>query len=314
MDGVPALTQPEIAVGSSFDYRFKVPDAGTFWYHPPSTLSGQSERGLYGMLIVDEEAPLEVDRDIPFVIDHRPLRQTISTKANERLRLRLLNAATGRITRLRFDRHPVRVMAIDGQPAEPFLAKEGRIMLAPGNRIDVFLDAVLDPGESASFFADEKEFAQLIYHPTEKRRAAQLPEPRPLPPNPLPPRIDMRNALRNEIPLGGGAASQAKPGTPGDPLSRFGPSFFSVKRGRAVVMAFPNATDAAYAVHIHGHHVRLLDQLDDGWKPFWLDTVTANPGRTTRVAFVADNPGQWLVYGQPLAGSPAPMAEWFEVT
>ena len=79
-------------------------------------------------------------------------------------------------------------------------------------------------------------------------------------------------------------------------------------------MAFPNATDVAYAVHIHGHHVRLLDQLDDGWKPFWLDTVTANPGRTTRVAFVADNPGQWLVYGQPLAGSPAPMAEWFEVT
>ena len=317
MDGVPALTQPVIATGASFDYRFRVPDAGTFWYHPPSTLSGQSERGLYGMLIVDEEALPEVDRDIPFVIDHRQLSQTISTKTNERLRLRFVSAAAGRITRLRFDRHAVWVMAIDGQPAEPFLAKEGRIVLAPGNRIDVFLDAVLEPGESALFFLDdhgrEREFARLAYHPTEKRRAAQLPEPRPLAANPLPKRIDMRNALRIEIPFGGNA-SQAKPRTPGDSFSPLGSPLFSVKRGRAVVIAFPNATEAAYAVHIHGHHVRLLDQLDDGWKPFWLDTLMIDPGRTTRVAFVADNPGQWLVHGQPLGGSGAERAEWFVVT
>ena len=65
-------------------------------------------------------------------------------------------------------------------------------------------------------------------------------------------------------------------------------------------MAFPNRTDIAHAVHLHGHHVRLLDNLDDGWKPFWLDTVMVEPRRTTRVAFVADNPGKWLIDGQPL--------------
>ena len=47
-------------------------------------------------------------------------------------------------------------------------------------------------------------------------------------------------------------------------------------------------------MHLHGHHVRLLDALDDGWKPFWLDTILAPPQRTTRVAFVADNRGKWL--------------------
>jgi hypothetical protein len=26
-------------------------------------------------------------------------------------------------------------------------------------------------------------------------------------------------------------------------------------------------------VHVHGHAFRLLDRLDDGWKPFWLATV-----------------------------------------
>jgi len=33
MDGVPHLTQAPIAPGASFDYRFRAPDAGTFWYH-----------------------------------------------------------------------------------------------------------------------------------------------------------------------------------------------------------------------------------------------------------------------------------------
>jgi FtsP/CotA-like multicopper oxidase with cupredoxin domain len=30
MDGVPQLTQAAVAPGTSFDYRFQPPDAGTF--------------------------------------------------------------------------------------------------------------------------------------------------------------------------------------------------------------------------------------------------------------------------------------------
>ena len=33
---------------------------------------------------------------------------------------------------IRLDGHAVRVMAIDGQPAEPFLARDGRVGLGPG--------------------------------------------------------------------------------------------------------------------------------------------------------------------------------------
>jgi FtsP/CotA-like multicopper oxidase with cupredoxin domain len=86
---------------------------------------------------------------------------------------------------------------------------------------------------------------------------------------------------------------------------------FSVKRGRTVVLALANRSAAPCVAHIHGHHARLLDNLDDGWKPFWLDTVLCVPQQTTRVAFVADNPGQWLFSSRALGGNEA--LTWFEV-
>ena len=47
--------------------------------------------------------------------------------------------------------------------------------------------------------------------------------------------------------------------------------------------------------HLHGHHFRLLDRLDDGWKPFWLDTLAIEPGQTQRIAFAAEHAGRWLI-------------------
>src|SRR5215475_15084442 len=88
MDGVPRLTQAPVAPGASFDYRFRAPDAGTFWYHLYP--SGQTP-GLYGTLIVDEAEPVVVDRDVALVLDGQPPLD-IPVKANERVRLRLVNA------------------------------------------------------------------------------------------------------------------------------------------------------------------------------------------------------------------------------
>ena len=48
MDGVPGLTQAALAPGQTFQYRFRCPDAGTFWYHPHYNSSGQLGRGLVG--------------------------------------------------------------------------------------------------------------------------------------------------------------------------------------------------------------------------------------------------------------------------
>lgn len=51
MDGVPELTQPPVAPGSTFTYEFTVPDAGTHWFHPH--VGVQLDRGLYAPLIVE---------------------------------------------------------------------------------------------------------------------------------------------------------------------------------------------------------------------------------------------------------------------
>jgi FtsP/CotA-like multicopper oxidase with cupredoxin domain len=232
----------------------------------------------------------------------------MAVRAHERLRLRLVNATVARALAVRIDRHQAVVMAVDGEPAEPFVARGGRVVLGPGNRIDLFIDATLAPGESASVMVEtaggEAAVARLVYDAAPPARPAPRPDPPPLADNPLPRRIDLTRALKVDVPLrpdAGAAAGNARP-------------LFSLKRGRAAVLGLLNRADAAMAVHVHGHHFRLLDRLDDGWKPFWLDTLLVPAGQSDHIAFVADNPGKWRLDVQPLAPAAAAPPGWFEVT
>ena len=68
MDGVPAVQEP-VAPGETFIYEFTPPDAGSYWYHPHTRSRVQVERGLYGALVVHEEAPPAYDRERYFVLD-----------------------------------------------------------------------------------------------------------------------------------------------------------------------------------------------------------------------------------------------------
>ena len=68
MDGVNVLTQDPIAPGDVFNYRFSVPDAGTYWYHSHYLSYDQVSRGLFGPLIVEESVPPDVDRDITVML------------------------------------------------------------------------------------------------------------------------------------------------------------------------------------------------------------------------------------------------------
>src|SRR5438874_11792707 len=44
MDGTDMVQRP-VQPGASFTYRFRLPDAGTFWYHPHTNEPVQMERG-----------------------------------------------------------------------------------------------------------------------------------------------------------------------------------------------------------------------------------------------------------------------------
>jgi len=51
MDGVPGLSFDGIAPGTTFTYRFKVNQSGTYWYHSHSRF--QEQVGLYGPIVVE---------------------------------------------------------------------------------------------------------------------------------------------------------------------------------------------------------------------------------------------------------------------
>src|SRR5687768_7050381 len=78
MDGTDEVQKP-VAPGEVFEYRFLVPDAGTFWYHSHANETEQMEKGMYGALIVEEEGPL-VDSEKVFMIDDMKLTRDYAFK------------------------------------------------------------------------------------------------------------------------------------------------------------------------------------------------------------------------------------------
>jgi FtsP/CotA-like multicopper oxidase with cupredoxin domain len=238
MDGVPHVTQPPIAPGSTFVYEFDLPDAGTFWYHPHAMSVEQIERGLSGAFVVEEENPPAVDRDVTWVLkDWRLARdaqiagdfgnfmdashagrigntvtlngripESFPVKARERLRLRLVNVANARIFALEFRGLAPRVIALDGQPVEPHAPEGGRVALGPGMRADVILDVTEIPGGRTPVvdsYYPQRAYTLVDLVVEGSARSAPLDDTIRLPDNPLPP-LDLAGAVRHAIEFGGG--------------------------------------------------------------------------------------------------------------
>lgn len=243
MDGVPHLTQPPIAPGASFDYRFTCPDAGTFWYHTNSV--EQLGRGLAGALIVEEDTAPAADHDLVLLLQDWLITaagaldstvaepgtagrvgslatlngqpgQDVAVKASDRVRLRLINATTARIAALTFEGglKPV-VVAVDGQPAEVFELGRPTLALPPGARVDVMVDmpaAATDaspPAIRLRGYGTDAVLARFVIDPGPPRRPDPLGKVAELPANPLPRTIELTGALRAELVMDGGGQESA---------------------------------------------------------------------------------------------------------
>ena len=68
MDGVPGVTFAGIPPGDTFQYRFPVRQAGTYWYHSHSGL--QEQMGHYGPIIIEprDADPVAYDREYVIVL------------------------------------------------------------------------------------------------------------------------------------------------------------------------------------------------------------------------------------------------------
>ncbi|UWQ43950.1 multicopper oxidase family protein (plasmid) [Leisingera aquaemixtae] len=240
MDGVAGLTQAPVQPRGSFDYDFTVRDAGTYWYHAHNRSVEQVARGLHGPLIVDEKAPLDIDRDVTLVLDDwllepdggqlNPDFETrrdrshagrlgnfISTngqsawartvKRHERLRLRLINASNARIFLLALVNFEGWVMALDGMPLPAPKTVSGDLLLCPGQRADLLVDVTAGDGEEA-FLArieDNQGYAQAAFPVRGVSSSARRGSPAPLPPNPAMQVTGLNAARELRLDMAGGA-------------------------------------------------------------------------------------------------------------
>jgi FtsP/CotA-like multicopper oxidase with cupredoxin domain len=348
MDGVGGLTQDPVAPGKSFEYRFTPPDAGTFLIRP-CILGGSAEpaaRGLSGLLIIEETGAPGIDHDVAVLVDdwrlnedgslapfgdpgegttagrlgnwlsvnQQAIPERIEAAPGSRVRLRLANACNARVMRLRFDGMKPHVIAIDGQPTEAFEPLRATLPFPPGTRYDL-LFTMPDEAGAIGMVTIGQSVALVRLATTTGQASAPRPLA-PLPPNDkLPAAIRLQSAARKDVVIAGqGRAGTAGPwtinGAPGNPAR----PLLSVKRGTPVVLALMNKTDLAQPVHLHGHVFRLLHAYDDGWEPYFLDTLQVPENRTLHIAFVADNPGRWLIASTVLERFDAGLWAWIEVT
>jgi FtsP/CotA-like multicopper oxidase with cupredoxin domain len=341
IDGVPAI---ELLVGRRLlaaagweNLRIPLRHAGTFLCDM-SVLASQNALPARGQpVVVAETEPVSVDRDEVLLVEEWRLRADgtasvpgtdanettisytlngkasldVSARSNERLRLRFINGSRRTVIALKLESVEVTVMAIDSQPAEPFPVRNGALVLAPGSRVDAFVDVTAPPNSNLKILLHEGRQARTIGFIIVSRdppaRAAPLPPPPPLPSNGLPARLDLKNALRAELALSGPEwtviASLAASPQPA----------FRAKAGRIVVLALTNRAGVATVFRLHGHHFRLLDRLDDGWKPFWLDTLAIEPGQTQRIAFAAEHAGHWLIESVASDWAAPRFVRWYAV-
>ncbi|WP_244622296.1 multicopper oxidase family protein [Bradyrhizobium ivorense] len=341
LDGVPAaqplISRAPIVPGAKDTFQLPLRHAGTFLCEP-CLLGDGSLQARPRALIVTGNSPVALDRDEIVLIEEWRLRADgtpvppgsdpkdttpihtfngkssfeLSAPANARLRLRFINGSQRSVLAVKLENIDTRVMAIDGQPAEPFPARNGALVLAPGSRTDVFVDAVGPAGTSFLILLHDGKQARPVGKLTVSGepplRPAPFPPAPPLPGNDLPAQLDLKAAARFDLALGA-PADWVQP-------AEFKPSSapaFQAKAGRPVVLALANRATVATVFHLHGHHFRLLDRLDDGWKPFWLDTLAIEPGQTQRVAFLAEYPGRYLIEQVATDWAAPRLLRWYSV-
>jgi FtsP/CotA-like multicopper oxidase with cupredoxin domain len=372
-DGVAGLSQEPIAPGASGETMLASADAGLYWYHSlvPGRLSSQLERGLYGPIIIEEANPPAFDTEIVVMIDDlalepsgtfkntalplvdaarggtlgnvltvngKPAPERMTLPAGSRIRLRIIGASNARLCPLKFDSMTAWVIAMDGQPCDPFDPLKRTVILAPGSRFDVIADLPRAAGKEAVLRIALGNGLPVLAITTQGETMPERPAPGRLEANDVPTAIRLQNAWRSELTIEGGlpapgpdekpdpvaleTAAKAAFKAPGDIYTlNFGfkagfdgAPLLKVKKGLPVVIAITNKTAWGQVIRLHGHVFRLLHNFDDGWEPYFLDTLYIPPGQISRIAFDARHIGKWAIRASIAEHFDAGIASWYEVT
>jgi len=236
--------------------------------------------------------------------------ETFAVRAGERIRLRLINASNARIYGLNFEGHQPWIVALDGQPVAPHW--DGRVVLGPAMRADVILDCAAAPGSRHRIIDDfyarrAYRLLNIEYASDKPLREAFEPAPR-LAANRIP-QADLDKAARHRIVFGGGMMG-AMPsqrehrglfwtvnGKPVPENNHAHAPLLTLGKGKSYIIELVNDTSWHHPIHLHGHVFRVLTRNGKPVMPAQLgDTVLLDPDSRAEIAFVADNPGDWMLH------------------
>jgi FtsP/CotA-like multicopper oxidase with cupredoxin domain len=346
MDGTDMVQHP-ILPGETFTYRFKLPDAGTFWYHPHMNETVQLERGLYGAIVVRGPDEPEFDGERVLVIDDVALdrkgeikppgwwfeqhdgRQGSTRLINGRQepeltiaagqveRWRIVNASSARYVRLSIGGKSFTLIGTDGGLIDaPVTLSE--ILLAPADRVELAVGPFAE-GEVLSIDAlryDRKTIA--------KARNEHFATLRVGPPAASHAHIPAR--LRDIEPLATRTSAPTREVHLGAKMSVKHFVDFTVndeqhyrdrpvKVGELQVWDVFNDTMMDHPFHLHGFFFQVVE-LNGEAPAFrsWEDTVNIPPKGRVRIAWMPDDrPGEWMYHCHILEHHAGGMMGHFEV-
>jgi len=327
-DGVAGVTQDAVKPGQSYVYRFIPLDAGTYWYHSHQFSFEETVNGLYGMLIVDPAIPTlhaDVDYSVALHAWDGPDSQTIYTmnttggtlnqvaRPGQWVRLRIVNTAetpTGNPQLVTLVGAPFQVVSLDGHDLHgPEWLTDTLLPIGSAQRYDLYFQ-MPSRGSVALVTADDGQ--SYVRAPALVIGQGSVPTRLP--------------AVTKRFDLTTYGTSAPDPTTPqghfdatytivlgnqmGTSLGRSGMTYtmngkvfpytgmIMVKERQLIKLHFVNQTNLYHPMHLHGHVFTILDQNGKPLtgSPVHQDTVLVPPHATYDVAFVANNPGIWMLH------------------
>ncbi|MCX8226844.1 MAG: multicopper oxidase domain-containing protein, partial [Sulfitobacter sp.] len=268
-----------------------------------------------------------------FVATNRRFNTTRDVAQNQRLRLRLINAANARVFVLGLAGMEGWTIALDGMPLiEPEPLNEA-LVLGPGQRADLIVDIVAEPGETAHIvrIEDQESVSQAAFSVKGQASTARRAAPLALPPNLGMELMGLDTAVHARLNMQGSAMGTLTAAVLNGERKSFGElvkaneywafngtigmtdtPMLNVSKGETVKLEIYNDTRFPHAMHLHGMHFREIGK--DGLLGPFRDTLLMSGGETRTIGFVADNPGDWLFHRHMLSHAASGMMTWLKVT
>jgi len=253
---------------------------------------------------------------------------------NARMRLRLINTANARVFVLRLSGMEGWAMALDGMPLTAPHQVTGEFVLAPAQRIDLIVDITAPEGEEAVLLRldnDDRWRPQARFPVERQASLSRRDPPAPLPANPRMQVPGIGDARSLEMVMEGGAmrrmsgammigrtmgfremAGQGQFWALSGQVGMTDQPFAQLHLGETVRLRLVNDTAFAHAMHLHGMHFREV-RADGSLGPM-RDTILSYPDDPLDIAFVADNPGKWLLHCHMLGHATSGMTTWIDVS